>query len=211
MNVTLGICVVSGIMAAAAPISVQAQEPPPAPPAADLRQAAEQSRDLAQLAALGALKDLEGLTRLALEDGQLQQGLQQVQQALQQQAQRLRQAAPAAAAAKKPHVAKTHDRGPEVTENYTKTIRLGRGGTFDLTKIAGEVVITGGVGDDVRIDAVKRVAQWQRDRRRGQARLIKIQVDERNRLVEVRTVLPRRRNSAGVDFTVALPPGRTWP
>ncbi len=99
-------------------------------------------------------------------------------------------------------------RGPEFTEPFTRTIRLGRTGTFDLSNVAGDVVVTGGGGDDVRIQAVKRV----RDRNEADAKAllqaIQIQVSERPGLVEVRTELPRRRNwSGGVDFTVAVPSG----
>jgi len=99
-------------------------------------------------------------------------------------------------------------RGPEFTEPFTRTIRLGRSGTFDLANVAGDVVVTGGSGDEVRINALKRV----RDRNEADARTllqaIQIQVSERPGLVEVRTELPRRRNwSGGVDFTVAVPTG----
>lgn len=99
-------------------------------------------------------------------------------------------------------------RGPELTETFTRTVRLGRTGTFDLSSVSGDVIITGGGGDDVKIDAIKRV----RDRNEGDARAllqaIQIAITERTGLIEVRTELPRRRNwSGGVDYTVALPQG----
>jgi DUF4097 and DUF4098 domain-containing protein YvlB len=99
------------------------------------------------------------------------------------------------------------DRRPEVTERFSRTLRLGRNGTFEVSNIAGDIVITGGGGNDVKIDAVKRVRA--RDDADGKARLqdIQIQIDESANRVDVRTVYPRlQRNLAGaVDYTVALP------
>jgi hypothetical protein len=96
-------------------------------------------------------------------------------------------------------------RGPEQTETFSRTLRIGRNGTFDLSNVAGDVVVTGGGGDEVRIDAIKRVRGSQTDAR-GLLDAMQIQVSERGGLVEVRTELPRRRNwSGGVDFTIALP------
>ena len=98
-------------------------------------------------------------------------------------------------------------RGPEVTERFSKTVRLGRNGSLELTNVAGDIVITGGGGNEVKIDAVKRVRS--RDDAEAKARLqeIEIRVEESANRVDVRTVYPReRRNLAGaVDYTVALP------
>jgi DUF4097 and DUF4098 domain-containing protein YvlB len=96
-------------------------------------------------------------------------------------------------------------RGPEQTEAFSRTVRIGRNGTFDLSNVTGDVIVTGGGGDDVRIDATKRVRTNEAD---AQALLqaIQVQITERSGLVEVRTELPRRRNwSGGVDYTIALP------
>ena len=96
-------------------------------------------------------------------------------------------------------------RGPEQTETFSRTVRIGRNGTFDLSNVAGDIVVTGGGGEDVRIDAIKRVRSNEADAK-ALLQAIQIQVTERSGLVEVRTELPRRRNwSGGVDFTIALP------
>jgi len=47
--------------------------------------------------------------------------------------------------------------GPEFTDTFSKTVRLGRSGTFELSNVAGDITVTGGGGDEVRIQAVKRV------------------------------------------------------
>ena len=109
--------------------------------------------------------------------------------------------------------ARDERRGPEVTEAFSRTVRLGRNGALDLANIAGDLIVTGGGGDDVRIDAVKRVRE--RDEAQGRARLqqVQIEVRELSNRVEVRTEYPRdrdRRNGrrdsfVAVDFTVAVP------
>jgi DUF4097 and DUF4098 domain-containing protein YvlB len=97
-------------------------------------------------------------------------------------------------------------RGPEFTEAFNRTIRLGRNGTFDLSNVSGDVTVTGGGGDDVRIEAIKRVRDRSEAEAKALLQAIQIQVSERPGLVEIRTELPRRRNwSGGVDYTVALP------
>jgi len=96
--------------------------------------------------------------------------------------------------------------GEEATEPFNRTARLGRPGTLDLENIAGNIVITGGGGDTVRIDAVKRVRG--RDAAEARARLadLVIEVTERADRVEVRTEYPARRDFYGeVEFTVAVP------
>ncbi len=96
-------------------------------------------------------------------------------------------------------------RGPEQTDTFSRTVRIGRNGTFDLSNVAGDIVVTGGGGDDVRIDAIKRVRGREADAK-ALLDAMQIQVSERGGLVEVRTELPRRRNwSGGVDFTITLP------
>ena len=97
-------------------------------------------------------------------------------------------------------------RGPEFTETFSRTVRLGRTGTFDLQNVSGEIQVTGGGGDDVRIEAIKRVRHPNESEARAILSEIMIQVDDRSGRVDVRTEYPRRRNwSGGVDYTVSVP------
>lgn len=97
---------------------------------------------------------------------------------------------------------------PEATETFSRTIRLGRGGTFDLQHVAGNIVLEGGGGDDVRIDAIKRVRHRVEATARAALPEVRIDVIERGATVEVRTSQPRRGNFvSAVDYTVALPSG----
>jgi DUF4097 and DUF4098 domain-containing protein YvlB len=96
-------------------------------------------------------------------------------------------------------------RGPEYTDKVSKTLRLVRNGTFDLQNVSGDIVVTGGGGNDVRVDAIKRVRHPNESEARALLQAIDVRIDERNGNVEVRTDYPRRNWSGGVDFTVSLP------
>ena len=48
-------------------------------------------------------------------------------------------------------------RGPEYSEKFDKTVRLGRNGRLELLSYSGDVEIAGGSGEDVRITATKTV------------------------------------------------------
>jgi DUF4097 and DUF4098 domain-containing protein YvlB len=96
-------------------------------------------------------------------------------------------------------------RGPEYTDRITRTLRLGRNGTFDLQNLSGDIVVSGGAGSDVRIEAVKRVRHPNPSEARALLQAIEVRIDERNGNVEVRTDYPRRNWSGGVDYTVTLP------
>ena len=97
-------------------------------------------------------------------------------------------------------------RGPEYTENFSRTVRIGRTGALDLQNVAGDISVTGGGGDDVRIEAVKRVRHPNEAEAKALLSEIQIEVADRGGRVEVRAEYPRRRNwSGGVDFTVSVP------
>ena len=94
----------------------------------------------------------------------------------------------------------------EVSERFSKTVHLDQNGTFDLTNVTGDVVITGTTARDVSIDAVKRVQRPNPRAARALLAMIEIQVTEQANRVEVRTLVPRPRNFPGsVDFTVMVP------
>ena len=97
-------------------------------------------------------------------------------------------------------------RGAEYTETFSRTVRIGRTGALDLQNVAGDISVTGGGGDDVRIEAVKRVRHPSEAEAKVLLSEIAIEVADRGGRVEVRTEYPRRRNwSGGVDFTLSVP------
>jgi len=98
--------------------------------------------------------------------------------------------------------------GPMVAEPFTRTVKIGRDGTLSLVNLSGNVTITGGGGDEVRIQATRRV--WDRTAEDAKALLPQIEIDvtEHAGGVDVRTAFPRPRAlDAEVEFTVAVPAG----
>lgn len=99
--------------------------------------------------------------------------------------------------------------GPEVIERFSRTVNVGASGAVEISNVAGNIVVTGGNGSQVRIEAVKRARA--RDEGDAQALLgeLRIEVTELTNRVEVRTVYPRnRRNYSGsVEYTVSMPAG----
>jgi DUF4097 and DUF4098 domain-containing protein YvlB len=98
------------------------------------------------------------------------------------------------------------DRGPEQTERFSRKVKVGRDGRVSVENIAGEITVTGGSGDEVSIDAVKRT---RRDR--NELSTVRIIVDDRAGRVDVRTEHDRfgRNNNDGVsvDYTITVPSG----
>ncbi|MGH9346232.1 MAG: DUF4097 family beta strand repeat-containing protein [Vicinamibacterales bacterium] len=99
--------------------------------------------------------------------------------------------------------------GPEVTERFSRTVRIGRTGSVDLSNIAGDVTVTGGTGEEVRIEAVKRARSRNESNAKTLLDDLRIEVTELPSRVEIRTVFPRnRRNYSGsVDYTITVPSG----
>jgi DUF4097 and DUF4098 domain-containing protein YvlB len=99
--------------------------------------------------------------------------------------------------------------GPEQTERFSQTHRVGRDGSLDLQNISGDVRITGGPGDEIRVEAVKRVRHRNDEDARRLLEELRIEVTNLGGRVEVRTSYPRSRNyrnvSASVDYAVTVP------
>ncbi|MBI4263714.1 MAG: DUF4097 family beta strand repeat protein [Acidobacteria bacterium] len=97
--------------------------------------------------------------------------------------------------------------GPEVTERVSRTVRLDRTGTLDLSNIVGAIVVTGVGGDEVRIEAVKRTRNPNEASARADLEAVQIEVRELGNRVDVRTEYPRGRRNlvVAVEFTVSVP------
>src|ERR1041385_3748393 len=48
------------------------------------------------------------------------------------------------------------DRGPEQTDRFSAKYRIGRDGRVSIANISGDIVVTGGGGDEVTVEAIKR-------------------------------------------------------
>ena len=96
--------------------------------------------------------------------------------------------------------------GQEVTESVSRTARIGRDGSLDLRNIAGRVAVTGVNGDEVRIDAVKRVWHQNAEQARALLQELEVEITESPSRVGVRTRYSRQQSyDAEVDYTVAVP------
>jgi DUF4097 and DUF4098 domain-containing protein YvlB len=89
------------------------------------------------------------------------------------------------------------------TEKFSKTVPLPKGGSLDLANISGDIVITGGAGEQIVIDAVKRGKTAE------DLKAVTIDVTATANRVEVRAQYPRERRNVNVsvDFTVSVPRG----
>jgi hypothetical protein len=100
------------------------------------------------------------------------------------------------------------DRGPEFTDTFTRTIRLGRNGRVELENLSGDLEVTGGAGEDVRITATKKVRTRDESAGRGALNATEIEVNERAGVVTVSARPTRGRfGSVEVDYIISVPSG----
>jgi len=97
--------------------------------------------------------------------------------------------------------------GPEQTERFSRKVKAGRDARISIGNIAGDIVVTGGSGDEVSIEAVKRTRGD-----RSELAAVRITVDERAGRIDVRTEgeqnrsdRNRRGSQVSVDYTVTVP------
>lgn len=93
------------------------------------------------------------------------------------------------------------NRGPEVTDHFSRKVKIGRDGRVSLGNISGDMTVTGGSGDEVTIEATKRTRGDK-----GELDAVQIVVEEHAGRVDVRTEYPQRENNhVSVDFVVTVP------
>jgi hypothetical protein len=104
--------------------------------------------------------------------------------------------------------------GPETTDRVVQTFKVGAEGALDLTGISGDVKVTGGAGNEIKVEATKRVRHRSPDQAKQLLADLRVEMTNINGRVEVRTVYPRRNNyggergiSARVDYIIAVPAG----
>ena len=103
--------------------------------------------------------------------------------------------------------------GPEQTDRVVQTVKVGRTGTLDLSNISGDVRVTGTSGDEITVEAVKRVRHRDADEARRLLEQLRVDITSVGDRVEIRTTYPRRGSgsdrgiSARVDYTISVPAG----
>jgi DUF4097 and DUF4098 domain-containing protein YvlB len=98
--------------------------------------------------------------------------------------------------------------GPEQTDRFTQTYKVGAEGAIDLQNLSGDVRVTTGRGNDIQIEAIKRVRHRDADEARRILNALRIEVTQVGNRVEVRTIFPRingRGLSASVGYTILVP------
>ena len=105
-----------------------------------------------------------------------------------------------------PLAAQSTGKGTELTERWSRAFKVPQNGSLDLHNLAGEVVVTGGPGDEIRIEAVKRIRGATGDSR-AQLESLSIRVSEASGRVEIQTEFPHtgKRFHAEVGFRIHVP------
>jgi len=93
-----------------------------------------------------------------------------------------------------------HGRTAEQTERFSRKVRVGRDGRVSISNISGDIAVTGGSGDEVSVEAVKRT-RGDHD----ELSHIEIIVEDRAGHVDVRTNHLGRNDHVSVDYTVTMP------
>jgi DUF4097 and DUF4098 domain-containing protein YvlB len=104
--------------------------------------------------------------------------------------------------------------GPEQIDKVSQTIKVGDNGALDLSHLSGDIRVTGGGGSEIKIDATKRVRHRDPEQAKRLLEALRIDINNFNGRVEVRTLYPRRGSfgnniSASVDYVIAVPAGAT--
>ena len=104
--------------------------------------------------------------------------------------------------------------GPEQVEKFTQSYKVGDGAALDLSHLSGDIRVTGGSGAEIKIEATKRVRHRDPEEAKRLLAALRIDVNNLNGRVEVRTIYPRRGSfgnniSASVDYVIAVPADAT--
>lgn len=104
--------------------------------------------------------------------------------------------------------------GPEQVEKVSQTYKVGDGAALDLSHLSGDIRVTGGAGSEIKIDATKRVRHREPAQAKRLLEALRVEVNNFNNRVEVRTIYPRRGSfgnnvSASVDYVITVPAGTT--
>ena len=104
--------------------------------------------------------------------------------------------------------------GPEQIEKVSQTYKVGDGAALDLSHLAGDIRVTGGTGSEIKVDATKRVRHRDPEQGKRLLEALRVDVNNFNGRVEVRTIYPRRGSfgnnvSASVDYVISVPAGAT--
>lgn len=104
--------------------------------------------------------------------------------------------------------------GPEQIEKVSQTYKVGDGASLDLSHLSGDIRVSAGSASEIKIEATKRVRHRNADEAKRLLEALRVDINNFNGRVEVRTIYPRRGQfgnniSASVDYVIAVPPNAT--
>jgi DUF4097 and DUF4098 domain-containing protein YvlB len=104
--------------------------------------------------------------------------------------------------------------GPEQIEKVSQTYKVGDAAALDVSHLAGDIRVTGGTGSEIKVEATKRVRHRDPEQGKRLLEALRVDVNNFNGRVEVRTIYPRRGSfgnnvSASVDYVISVPAGAT--
>jgi DUF4097 and DUF4098 domain-containing protein YvlB len=99
--------------------------------------------------------------------------------------------------------------GPETTDRFSGVYKVDGDGAVDLSQIAGDVRVIVGRGNEIRIEAIKRVRHRDQAEAKRLLDALRVEVTQVGNRLEVRTVYPRtmgnRNLNGSVDYTLTVP------
>lgn len=97
--------------------------------------------------------------------------------------------------------------GDEQTDRVTQTYKVGPDASLDLSNFSGDVRVTGGGGNEIKVEAVKKARRRDSDDAKDLLSQLRVEINNVGGRVEVRTVNPRTggRSYTNVDYTITVP------
>jgi DUF4097 and DUF4098 domain-containing protein YvlB len=99
--------------------------------------------------------------------------------------------------------------GPEQTDRFAETYKVGPDPALDLTHIAGDVRVITGRNNEIKVEALKRVRHRNLEEGKRLLGQLRVEVTQVGSRIEVRTVYPRtnggRGISSNIDYTITVP------
>ena len=104
--------------------------------------------------------------------------------------------------------------GPEQIEKVSQTYKVGDAAALDVSHLSGDIRVTGSTGSEIKVDATTRVRHRDPEQGKRLLEALRVDVNNFNGRVEVRTIYPRRGSfgnnvSASVDYVISVPAGAT--
>ena len=98
--------------------------------------------------------------------------------------------------------------GPEQTDRVVQVYKVASDGSLDLQNLSGDVRVSAGKGNEIHVEAIKRVRHRDADEGRRLLNALRVELTQVGNRVEVRTIYPSTRGrsmSASVDYTISVP------